>query len=129
MQLAEYSTPPATLPPEALTCREGFCAKNPQTFEHTWQLNKHKKKHTLPYKCLAEGCAFSEHGHPGGFTQRRDLEKHTATHRPRPSFRCHVPGCESRATRDYNMVRHLKAQHGIRIQQRKVSELCSRGSE
>ncbi|KAM7211200.1 hypothetical protein V8F06_013410 [Rhypophila decipiens] len=116
--------PPETLSPEPLTCREESCAENPQTFEHTWQLNKHKKRHTLPHKCPVEGCVFSEDGACGGFSQRRDLERHMTTHQPARSFRCYFPGCESRSTRDYNMVRHLRNQHGIKIKQRDVPSLC-----
>jgi hypothetical protein len=126
MQSAEPSAPPATQPPRSLTCREDFCAQDPQTFAYTWELNKHKKIHTLPYKCAVEGCAFSENGDRGGFSQQRDLERHAATHQPLRSFRCYFPGCKSSATRDYNVVRHLRKQHGIEIQQRDVWVLCAR---
>lgn len=48
MQSAESSMPPATLPPAPLTCREGFCAQNPSTFEHNWQL-KYATEHQTPF--------------------------------------------------------------------------------
>ena len=77
------------------------------------------KRHTLPYKCPFPGCL---RGRPeSGFYQDRDLEKHKKTHLAGPSFRCPVQGCSGSATRDYNMVRHLKDQHGIRVKKAEIT--------
>jgi len=84
------------------------------------------KRHTLPYKCVDERCIYSEGRDPGGFSQLRDLQRHETTHQPKPSYHCYWPGCQSSATRDYNMVRHLKEKHGIEIKQGDVASLCGR---
>ena len=79
----------------------------------------HMKKHTRPYTCSAPGC-------PWGFYQDRDLKKHEKTHLAEASFRCFVEGCHGSATRHYNMVRHLKDQHGIEVKQAEIASLCPR---
>jgi len=122
MQTSGSSSLPQTEPP---TCREGACALEPKTFDHAWELNKHMKRHTLPYKCDVEGCSYSEGGDPGGFYQLRDLKRHETTHQPERSYHCYWPGCSSSATRAYNMVRHLREQHDIEeIKQGDVVSLC-----
>ena len=88
--------------------------------------SKHRKKHTLPYKCVVEGCIYSEGHDPGGFSQLRDLRRHETTHQPERSYHCYVPGCPSSATRAYNMVRHLRLQHGIESNEGEVVSLCGR---
>lgn len=126
MQYGEPSTPsapPSSGPP---TCTEGFCALNPKVFEHAWELNKHEKTHSLPYKCHFEGCLFSEGELRVGFRQQRDLDRHLETHQPVRAYRCYVPGCESTATRNYNMKRHLRRQHNIEVTLADVEVLCNR---
>jgi uncharacterized Zn-finger protein len=126
MQDGGPSTPsalPSSGPP---TCTEGPCALNPKVFEHTWELNKHKKTHDLPYKCPFEGCPFSDGGLRVGFRQQRDLDRHLETHDPVRAYCCYSPGCGSTATRNYNMKRHLRLQHNIEITQADVEVLCSR---
>lgn len=86
----------------------------------------HMKKHELPYKCSSPGCRFG--GNTGGFYQLRDLRKHQETHLARPSFRCYFEGCPRSATRHYNMVRHLRKQHGIMVKQGEIAALCRRSS-
>ena len=84
----------------------------------------HTKKHTLPYKCTSAGCRW---GRPGkGFYQLRDLRKHEKTHLGCPSFRCPVENCPSSATREDNMVRHLKDMHRIEVRQADIPSLCGR---
>lgn len=129
--LPEFSLmplPPTTshFPSESLTCREGSCAESPKTFDQPCLLTKHKKQHTRPHHCQVPGCKYAEGGDPGGFGQPRDLLNHEKTHQPVPSIHCFIPGCTSSATRHYNMVRHLKTQHGIEMKQAEVAKLCRR---
>ncbi|KAK3365527.1 hypothetical protein B0T24DRAFT_391979 [Lasiosphaeria ovina] len=74
---------------------------------------QHTKRHTLPYLCPVDGCLRSVPG--TGFYQTRDRDKHRDSHSAAASFRCPVEGCGGTATRDYNMVRHVKDQHKIKI--------------
>ncbi|KAK0717438.1 hypothetical protein B0T26DRAFT_647750 [Lasiosphaeria miniovina] len=100
-----------TGPGNTIVCIEGSCARNPKTFTKAGE--KHTKKHTLPYLCPVDGCPRGVLG--AGFYQRRDRNKHRDSHSAAASFRCPVEGCDSTATRDYNMVRHMKDQHKIKI--------------
>jgi hypothetical protein len=85
---------------------------------------QHRKKHTKPYNCTVPGCRFE---YPNlGFAQKRELDKHMKTHYPERSFRCYVEGCPSSGTLAYNMVRHLKKQHGIHVKQGEIERLCPR---
>jgi hypothetical protein len=79
----------------------------------------HMKRHTKPYECLVPGCSWR-------FYQDRDLRKHRKTHLAEASFRCFVEGCLSSATRHYNMVRHLRSKHGIKVKQGEIARHCPR---
>lgn len=84
----------------------------------------HTKKHRLPYKCTFAGCRWGQRGK--GFYQRRELEKHEKTHLAGLSFSCPVKSCSSSATREDNLVRHLKKTHGIKAKKADIASLCRR---
>ncbi|EAQ91668.1 predicted protein [Chaetomium globosum CBS 148.51] len=107
-----------------IVCTEGKCAQNPQRFRRPGDYNMHTKRHRLPYKCTFAGCRWGQRGK--GFSQRRELEKHEKTHLAGLSFSCPVKSCSSSATREDNLVRHLKKTHGIKAKKADIASLYRR---
>ncbi|KAH6838580.1 hypothetical protein B0I37DRAFT_241002 [Chaetomium sp. MPI-CAGE-AT-0009] len=137
MAVAHQSSSPSPSPPSSplschtepggvIVCTEGICEQKPKRFSRPGNYRMHTKKHTLPYKCATDGCPW---GRPDkGFSQRRDLRKHEEIHGPARLFRCPIEGCDSGATRDDNMVRHLKKQHCMKVKKIDIPRLCKRQS-
>jgi hypothetical protein len=94
-------------------CTKDKCSQKPKEFKREGDWRMHVKRHDRPYQCNI--CTRA-------FYQTRDLNKHITTHAPGLSFTCPFQGCERTGfTRDYNLIRHLKDQHGIKVKKDQLS--------
>ncbi|KAH8592123.1 hypothetical protein B0O99DRAFT_689904 [Bisporella sp. PMI_857] len=90
-------------------CEHPNCGR---AFTHRHKLNRHRKYHIKPHKCLESSCAFRQ----VAFSLKKDLIRHQAMHSGR-RFYCHHPGCRyafgsaEGFTRQDNLKRHIAAQH------------------
>lgn len=85
------------------------CETCTRSFQKRYQLNRHKKTHTRPFKCEAPNC-------PEAFAERRDLKRHIkARHislvRPANLVKCHR--CDFTAKRADSVKRHVRSQHQV----------------
>lgn len=91
-------------------CEHPNCGR---AFTHRHKLNRHRKYHIKPHKCLEPSCASRQ----VAFSLEKDLIRHQAKHNGR-RFYCHHAGCrhtfggaEGGFTRQDNLKRHIAAQH------------------
>jgi hypothetical protein len=92
------------------------CDECHETFQKPYQLKRHSKKHTRPFKCTTPSCSQS-------FQYKKDLSRHKkARHSEEiPDYSplyCPINGCkfaegagQSFSRRD-NLERHIRSKHG-----------------
>jgi len=95
---------------EEWLCQHPNCGR---TFTHRHKLNRHRKCHLKPHKCLDPSCADRR----VAFSLKKDLIRHQAKHNGR-RFYCQNVGCrnalggiEGGFTRKDNLQRHVATQH------------------
>jgi len=109
------SANPATLS-DAWGCE--YCG---QSFSRHCDLNRHRKKHTRPYKCLDPSCAMRQIA----FADRKDLTRHQSKHNGRRFYCPHTDcgnslgGALGGFSRKDNLKRHVTTKHrwGAYLQQ------------
>ncbi|PMD36381.1 hypothetical protein L207DRAFT_106579 [Hyaloscypha variabilis F] len=91
-------------------CDFANCGKR---FSHRHKLNRHKKYHLKPYRCLEPFCS----ARGIGFSLNKDLVRHQSQHTgqrfycPNRSCNYAVGGGENGFSRQDNLKRHIKTRH------------------
>lgn len=76
------------------------------TFTRGCDLRKHFRRHTKSLFCRIEGCPQATEG---GFSSRKDRDRHEAKHQP--DIPCEWPGCDRVFSRVDNMKDHVRRIH------------------
>lgn len=79
---------------------------SPAIFTRGCDLRKHYRRHTKSLFCRVEGCSAAKEG---GFSSRKDRDRHEAKHRP--DIRCEWRGCDRVFSRVDNMKDHVRRIH------------------
>ena len=75
-------------------------------FTRGCDLRKHFRRHTKSHFCSVEGCSAAREG---GFSSRKDRDRHEAKHRP--NIACEWHGCDKVFSRVDNMKDHVRRIH------------------
>ncbi|KAA6406740.1 MAG: hypothetical protein FRX48_09463 [Lasallia pustulata] len=92
-----------------------LCSSCPKVFRHRHELNRHRKLHDRPYRCLHVGCDSR------GFSSRKDLGRHEASrHQGTEATKFYCPRMECEYStkgfpRTDNCRRHVRKQHGMKF--------------
>ncbi|KAH8803467.1 hypothetical protein F5884DRAFT_508116 [Xylogone sp. PMI_703] len=105
---SENPKPHALTPlPVSQTCSEPGCSRQ---FRRPYDLKKHEKSHTRPWKCPVKACYYHEYG----WSTEKEMERHhDDKHGDAPAFyECLFKPCPYRSKRESNCKQHMEKAHG-----------------